>query len=342
MSGIPGISNQKLPFFLTQNSGFRQAQANDDLLHPESFENLQDDSATETQYLGFSVPEQNIHGLCYMWHHHNLRVVSGGLFVFQGIKHATPHAELCDYRSFMSDAALKNDLAAFRLDNGYGVEVLEPMRALRVTYADPARHNCLDLRYDANLPAVMFADGKHFEQSMHAKGELTLRGRHYDVDCHNVRDRSWGKPRPETQLPIPPTSWITGVFNDDFAFNCCALDQARNNPLLSPQLAMPEEKTLSSGWVHRDGQLGRIVSVDKRITRDRGLPVSRAIEIRFDDDRGRHFNLHGRLLASCPFPSVVNKFSMINLIRWQCEDRVGYGDCQESFLSDYLNLPGAL
>lgn len=50
---------------------------------------------------------------------------------------------------------------------------------------------------------------KHFEQAMRVEGELLPRGKRYDVDCFNVRDRSWGKPRPEENMTLPPTSWMT-------------------------------------------------------------------------------------------------------------------------------------
>ena len=110
MTGVSHETDEKLPFYLKKNKGFGQIRPQDDLLHPASFSNVPDNSATETQYFGFSIPEENIHGLTYMWWHPNLKVCSGGLFVFQGVKERMVQAELCDWRNFMSDAAIRNDL----------------------------------------------------------------------------------------------------------------------------------------------------------------------------------------------------------------------------------------
>ena len=77
------MTEDDLPFTLTQNTGFGTAGPEDELLHPESFRDVKDDSATETQYFGFSIPEQRIHATCQLWHHPDLHVVTGGLFVFR-------------------------------------------------------------------------------------------------------------------------------------------------------------------------------------------------------------------------------------------------------------------
>mgnify|MGYP001617600960 CR=1 FL=1 len=65
------------PFYIAQNSGFSQIGPQDDLLHPEINKLITADSATETQYFGFCVPQEKIHGLGYLWHHPNLGVVTG-------------------------------------------------------------------------------------------------------------------------------------------------------------------------------------------------------------------------------------------------------------------------
>jgi hypothetical protein len=319
-------------FVLRQNKGFKVVRPEDDLLHPASFVNIKDDSATETQYFGFSVPEEKIHGYAYMWHHPNLKVCTGGLVVFQGIKATTLHAELCDYRTFMSDAALKNDLHEFRFDNGYGVKIIEPLKRFHMTYADPARKNSVDLMIEAVQPVVLFDDGRHFEQTMQTTGELVLRGRCYRVDCFSIRDRSWGAPRPETVLDLPPLSWMCVTFSKDFAFNCSAFDQASGNP---GPFALPEERALSGGWVHLEGKLGRIVQARKRVTRQNST-VCAALELGFSDEHGRTFEVRASLSASCPLILWNNTWTVINMMRWQCNGLVGDGTNQEGFWNGYL------
>jgi hypothetical protein len=337
MSEAIKTSDEKLPFFLKKNRGLSTFKPGDDLLHPASFAEVKDDSATETQYFGFSVPEAGIHALTYMWWHPNLKVCSGGLFVFQGIKHHTIEAEICDWRTFMNDSALKNDLHEFRFDNGYGVKVIEPQQRFHLTYADPANENSVDLMIEAVLPAVLTADGKHFDQPMKVKGELLLRGKRYAIDCYNVRDRSWGKPRPETLMPVPPMSWMTGVFRDDFAFNCTVLDHASGQPERNGKFVVPDDQALNNGWVYRDDKLGSVVSVHKRVVRSPGSATCFAIELRFTDEHDRQFEMRGSLVASCPISGWNNALTVINLMRWDCDGLVTYGDNQEVFWGPFAN-----
>jgi len=329
---------KELPFFLSKNEGLIATQPEDDLLHPDSFKNVSDDSATETQYFGFSIPEENIHALTYTWHHPNLNVVSGGLFVYQGVKPSTVHCEICDWRQFMDDSVLKNDLHDYRLDNGYGVKIIEPMNRFHITYDDAARKNSVDVQVEAVLPAVMFGDGNHFEQTMKVKGELVLRGKKYDVDSYTVRDRSWGKPRQEILMPLPPSTWNVGTFSDDFSFNCAIIDSAKNNPLLTGDLVLPEEDLLTGGWVYRDGKLGRIVKANKKCTRVPHSLETTSVELQFTDEHGREFDMKGTLIASAPIQTWINVMMRVNLMSWECDGQTGYGDLQEAFWGDYLTL----
>jgi hypothetical protein len=171
------MSEHDQPFYVSQNSGFGSIEHRDELLHPDAGAGIADVSLTETQYLGFSIPEERIHALGYLWHHPNLRVVSGGIYVWRGFKTFMPQAELCDMRAFMSDALLSGDLHEYRLDNGYGVRIVEPLKRLQMSYADTARQNRIALEYEALAPPIMFGDGRHFEQSMRVRGEIVLRGR---------------------------------------------------------------------------------------------------------------------------------------------------------------------
>jgi hypothetical protein len=76
---------------------------------------------------------------------------------------------------------------------------------------------------------VMFGDGKHMEQGMRVKGKLMLRGESFDVDCFNIRDKSWAKLRPEEIMSAPPVSWMTGIVDENLMFNCNLMDHAGSN-----------------------------------------------------------------------------------------------------------------
>lgn len=139
-------------------------------------------------------------------------------------------------------------------------------------------------------------------------------------------------------MPMPPVSWMTGVFSKDFSFNCTVFDQVSGNPELSGQFALPEEKTLTGGWINRDGKVGRIVRAKKRVTRAPGSLIPLAIAFEASDEFGRNVHAHGTLIASCPWQTWGNVNMGISLMRWECEGLVTYGDCQEAMWNDYYNF----
>lgn len=327
------------PFFLSQTQGFAGCDESADFLHPKENAEIDDDSATETQYFGFSVPEAGIHSLNYLWHHPRLNVVSGGPWVWQGHKRTALHAEICDLRTYVNDSCLQNDLHDYRMVNGYGVKIIEPLRKFHVSYADPARANAFDLRYEAVHAPVMWANGRHFEQPMHATGELILRGKRYDVDCYTIRDRSWGKARPEHNMSVPPMSWISACFNKDFSLCCSVFDQAQGNPeLAGTAFDMPAEKTLCGGWLLKDGKLGWITKIGKSVRRDPHSQLAQSAELHIADEHGRSVQLQGQLVATCPWQTWGNIMMNICLMKWQCETHVAYGDLQDAMWSDYYNF----
>lgn len=328
------------PFFLAHNRTLLNAVPEDDLLHPSANAGIDGDTLTETQYFGFNIPEERIHGLAYMWYHPNLKVVTGGLMVWRGVKRMAIAAELFDFRAFMSDKALAQDLHEFRLDNGYGVKILEPNKRFHLTYSDEARGNAIDLISEAVTPVAMFGDGKHFEQGMKVRGTLRLRGAEYQVDCYNVRDRSWGKLRPETIMPIPPVSWTTGCFGDDLVFNCNMMDHAGSNPQVGGAFEMPAEKALNGGWIWKDGALKLVTAARKLVRRDDVTFAPQTIELHLTTEDGEETVARGELVASCPWATWPNMMANISLIRWEIDGRVGYGDAQDVLWADFVNAVG--
>lgn len=331
------MSEQDKPFYLSKNLGFSSATEGDELLHREANAPVEDDSATETQYFGFSVPEQRIHGIGYLWHHPRLKVVTGGIAAWRGIKPNLLYSELSDIRSYMNDGSIGGDLYDYRLDNGYGVKVVEPLRRHHLTYSDPARGNHVDLQYEALHAPVMFGDGNHFEQAMHVRGELVLRGQRCAVDCYNVRDRSWGKARHEINQALPPYTWMSGVFAPDFSFNAGVFDQACGNVELNPPFVLPDEHTLTGGWLHRGGKLGRLVHARKRSIRSPGTLLPSYIELEAIDEFDRPLHLRGTLRAVNTWQIFGNLNFVIGMMRWECDGFVTHGECQEGVWTDYVN-----
>ena len=138
-------------------------------------------------------------------------------------------------------------------------------------------------------------------------------------------------------MPLPAVSWMSGVFNQDFSFNCTTFDQASGNPELSGQFALPDDQILNGGWIYRDGRLGRIVWAKKRVARapETLLPVG--IELQARDEFERTMDLRGTLAASCPWQVWPNSITLVCQIRWECGSLVTYGDSQDVLWGDYVN-----
>ncbi|SCW66617.1 hypothetical protein SAMN02927924_01955 [Sphingobium faniae] len=320
--------------------GFGEFGPEDDALHPERNREIESYALTETQYFGFSVPEHRIHGIGYFWHHERLSTVTGGIAAWQGVKRFQAAAEIFDMRSYMSDQIVRDGLSNYRMDSGYGVEVIEPMRKFRIHYEDPARGNAVDILYTAVSDPMMLPNRKHFEQVMKTDGTIALRGKSYKVDGYNVRDRSWAEARSEMQVNSPPVAWMTGVFGDNFAFNClCSEDPARDVEWkdVYPETAANPFK---GGWLMRNGRRQRIVAASSVVKRD---PVSLhplEIHVQLVDEDGSTHDVAGFVRASSPVSLWPNVHVPVCLTEWHWDGRVGHGDTQECQWTDFLHARG--
>ncbi|MET0657575.1 MAG: hypothetical protein ABW110_05385 [Steroidobacteraceae bacterium] len=290
---------------------------------------------TATQYFGFHVPDARIHALLYEWHHPNLGVISAGPMVWRGIKPSQLSCELYDYRAYMSDSALGANMEAYRLDNGYCVEVEGAGRSFRTTYEDPSRNNSYDVRHVPVTDRLWWPSGRQFEQVMRTTGEVVLRGKRYAIDGFHVRDRSWGELRMEEPFQSPPLGWTTGVFDEGFSFMVTASDDPELNPVWKGRYNIESKDTLKFGWMVVDGTPIAVARIRKLTTYDeRRFPQTVTMEL--TDTRGRKFEIKGRVLADSPCLAWPNCLVHICCFRWECNGQVGHGDHQEAQWTDFL------
>jgi hypothetical protein len=323
-------------FYMGRNDGTGVYEPRHELLHPEMRDAIHGDALTETQYFAFNLPEEHIHGLVYTWWHPNLGVVSGGVLAFRGIKRTLLASELFDWHVYTSDEALTEDFSHYRLANGIDVQTVEAGERYRVRYADDARGNRLDLTLDAVMPPFMFADGRHFEQTMRTSGELTLRGRTYPIDAFGVRDRSWGSVRAETHEPLPPMTWMSGVFGDDLSFCCSAFDHPELEPEWAGELALPPERAFVGGYLRAGGETIPLAGCEKRTTHDPDTLHPVGVEMTLVDANGGRHEVRGTIVAACTLNIWLNVAIPVCLTRWELNGRVGWGDTQDVQWADYV------
>lgn len=328
-------------FWEEKNVAFSKATPACDMLHPELVKPELGASLTETQYLGFNVPEANVHGLCYIWHHPNLKVVTGGAFAWQGIKKHNFECELFDFVTYMKDDCLKNDLWDYKLENSYHVTTIEPLKKHRIRYDDPHRKNSIDITLEAIMPPMVLSSGMHLEQAMKTSGQVTLRGKSYPVNGFTVRDRSWGQKRSEAHTFCPPLAWMTGIVDESFIFGCTAFDTPELTPDNYPGLAVPGGHNVMGGWVYQSGQLVPIVKARKVTRRNQHTQFPEFIDMELVDSSGKTYAIQGTITAAANWRTWHNFDSIICLTRWEYNGKVFYGDTQECHWSEFERLARA-
>src|SRR5271156_6103201 len=176
----------KKAFWEAKNDGFGEATEAADLLPPLLSANEPGYALTETQYLGFNVPEHEIHAVGYLWYHPHLKTVSGGIAVWQGFKDHPLQSEIWDYVTYMSDECLKGDLWHYRMENSYEVTTVKPLSTHRIQYDSPASDSWVAVALEALAPPVMLDPTMHLEQPMKCSGQVRLRGKNFDVTGRTV------------------------------------------------------------------------------------------------------------------------------------------------------------
>lgn len=317
--------------------GFGTYSAADELRHGEMNRKVSDDALTETQYFSFNIPEANVQAFCYLWMHPNLGSITGGAAAWQGIKDSALTAELFDIRSYMSERAIQNGIGSFTLDNGYGVEIIDPMRKMRVFYDDPSRGNSFDVMFTALTEPAMLPSQKHFEQVMRTEGQITLRGQTHKVDGYGIRDRTWAELRSEAPMSLAPLDWMTGMFGDEMAFNCVAGDRPGDDVEWKGLFEMPEKGIFTGGWVWRNGEFKRLTDATKITRRNPHTlhPTGHELEMVVED--GTVLRVKGTITSSLSLSVWPNLVVPICLTKWEWEDRVGWGDTQENQWTDFIH-----
>lgn len=331
-------TERDVAFWEITPTGFVDARPEDDLLHPAENAAKEGDSVSETQYFGFSVPEERIHGFAYMWHHPHLHVVTGGVWAWQGRKRHNFQSELFDWVTYENDACLAGDLHRYRLSNGYEVTTIEPLRRHRIAYSDADRGNSFEVELEATMPPALMENAMHFEQGMRTRGEITLGGRSYEVDGFTVRDRSWGHQRPERHQPLPPMAWMNCVFGEDLAFGCTAYDSLDTDPEWKGELELPAGGNSKGGWIWSDGELATITGARKRTWREPDSLLPTSAEMTLTDSRGREHELRAEMVSGANWRTWMNFDAAYCTTRWELDGRVSYGDFQEAQWWDYVRL----
>jgi hypothetical protein len=292
--------------------------------------------ATETFYTGFSIPEAALNCEVYFWGHPALGTASAGVYVWQGDKPASLHAEYASYQNFLPFP--QEPLSRLTLPIGLTHEIQEPLSRQRIAFADPEVDTVFDVTLTGICPPVVRPGGHHLVQPMKTRGTLRLRGRDYTVDGFFTRDRSWLEERSEARNMLPPVTWCVGVFDDRTAFHAVGFD----DPEASEQIRrlfpdFPARARLRWGFLLENGKLCKVADWSKRTRRaaDRVTPTGFDLALSLED--GRRVEVAGTVRARLPisiWPNMVTHFCQTE---WLMNGVSGFGDAQDIQFNEFIH-----
>jgi hypothetical protein len=290
----------------------------------------------ETSYFGFSIPEEHIHCEIYHWAHPKIGITSGGIMIFRGNKQKQMNADYLEYRNYQP---LPDDITNCTYADGVTVKMITPMEEFEISYDDPASNTSLRFVSKAIMPPAFRATGGHITQAMKTAGTLVLHGKSYNIDSYFTRDRSWGDPRSEGRLDIPPVGWHVGVFGDDLAFHVTAFESTDLNPALAARYpSLADGKNHIWGYIWKNGTLIGVKSCSKRMRREADGLTPIGVQLDIVDENGDRYRINGELQARLPMSVWPNMTFFFALTRWtlEGETRIGWGDTQEGLYQNFI------
>lgn len=293
-------------------------------------------SSTETSYFGFSIPERTLNGEVYVWFHPVLKVMSASVYIWKGLKPTTLSCEYINHYNYLPYPS--DGIADYVIDGlNLAIKVIEPLRELQLDFNDPARDVSFSLRQRAIMPPAGRPGGFHFTQAMKVTGKLNLFGETMEVDGFFTRDRSWGQERRETAQPMPPLSWMVGIFDENFAFHAMAFDDPAQNPeWVSRFPSVGAGQNLFWGYIF-DGETTPLKSAAKITRREPDGLAPRLVELELVDVRDRRFAMRGYVQARMPWQTWQNMNTFFCQTRWECDGRIGWGDTQDVQFNDFTH-----
>lgn len=292
----------------------------DDRLHPPG----PTADWTETTWWSFNVPERDLAGWLYAQIRPNLGTVAGGAFVYDPSAHVPWELP---YNAWFSHHRVPEplDLMDVTFRSGVSVRCVEPGMRYELGYRFRDHETfAAALEFEGLTPPVPHVQGappftgsSHYDQHGRVRGTLQLRGERIEVDCIAVRDRSWGR-RPELVGRRGRLSYAFGATSPDEAFLVFCVPDGDH---------LGDDETSTSGYLLRDGVVGRIERVRRRVTRDPAHGGVASIELDGVDTDGRSFRADGS--ARSRMFLTGNSVCVNTFVRWDVAGRVGWGEDQD-------------
>jgi hypothetical protein len=276
----------------------------DDAFHSPT---TQDPSWIETMWFPFWIPDQSLSGSVRVWFSANAGKQGGAVAGWQG-----------ESRGVFGDRWNEEfkaapDLLDLELASGLHIECVSPLVRYRV------RHESRDLNLDFVFDAIMKPNpvapeespgmfAGHFEQAGRVVGEVTSRGKTLSIDCHSIRDRSWGPRRMPEELRLGNAHGTAAGFGFFLYVNPTPDGVER----------------ITSGYLLRDGVEAAIVDGVRETELREGLPV--AVRLEATDAAGRVLQAQGECVNVMASNAGNGVYAVLNLVKWRLEGGVCWGE----------------
>ncbi|ALJ18839.1 DUF7065 domain-containing protein [Microbacterium sp. No. 7] len=321
----------------------------------DRYHELPDDHwQTETNWWSLNVPERRIGLWLHAARHPARGTVDWRVFAWDPAG-ADPGRLLYYRKAAAVPLPDDADLRDIRFPaGGYGVRMLEPLTSYELTYSDPEARFGLDVRFDGVHPprrfppgvAPMF-DNVHLDQLGRITGELTVRGERIAVDCHSVRDRTWGPrkghhshgdasaaPREHAVRNPGGPLWREierqgGRGRIQYVFGHVDGSTGFLGFLRVPHGDVSGWTPMTVGWLLRDGGLRPLDGAASRalVLRDPVTGWTSHILLDLRDADGRRMEAEGHAVSwMCENQTGANA-----LLRWDVDGRVAWGEDQDGW-----------
>ena len=271
---------------------------------------------TETFWFSFFVPERRIGAWLYTTIRRAAGICGGGLWIWDDAGAAPWDLPFYEQFSWLRPPA---DTGPEKLafPTGMTVAVREPLMSYDLGYDD--RNRCrVDLRFDAVEPPVPLRSGAppyprahHFDQIGRLTGAVTLDGERIAVDCHGMRDRSWGR-RTERHYSRIGYTWAGDAGTSLLAYS-------------RPTGAGDDVYT---GYLRRGSDLGKLVAGRRRVVRDPGHAWVTSMELEIEDESGRALAATGEAVSRMILPGATS-VCVNTLMRWAIGGQTIWGEDQD-------------
>jgi hypothetical protein len=268
----------------------------------------------EALWFGAWIPELATSVYVYNWFRPGLGIFGGGCMVWDRRGHLPWEIPVYQY-DVNQPLPQRLDLRNLSLPTGTRVTCLRDGWDYRVQFANAQVE--VFLEFSATTPPDLTEDrgsaeffSCHLDQPGRYRGYVQLEGRRHAIDCHGIRDRSWGPRR----------------IGDDVRMGYCHGESAELAFLAFSQPDRPRERVYK-GFLNLDGRRAALVDGERRVCAPDGC--LQRIELHLRDVDGRSLDAVGTPLNYFTYLPYPNLLSRHYLMRWQCPQGTVYGEEQD-------------